>query len=106
MLMRVPQWAWKPLGIAALMLAIFLGGWRYGASRVEARVEAERAMLQRRLSQVADDLSEAEAALSAERAAREALAWEMENEASLDPGAALRRPSADSLRRLERRWEN
>ena len=105
MLMRVPKWAWTLLGISALMLTIFLWGWHYGASRVEARIEAERASLQRRLAQVADDLSEAEAELEEERAAREALAWELENEASLDPGAALRRPSPDSLRRLDRRWQ-
>ena len=40
MLTRVPKWAWKPLGISALMLAIFMAGWNYGANRVEARIEA------------------------------------------------------------------
>ena len=97
---------WKPLAALALAASIFLGGWHYGAGRVEARIEAERAQLQKRLVQVADDLSEAAAKLETEKAARAALAEELEHEAASDPGAALRRPSADSLRRLERRWSD
>ena len=97
---------WKPLAVLAVVAAIFLAGWHHGAGRVEARIEAERAQLQQRLAQVADDLSEAAAALESEKAARAALAEELEHEAASDPGAALRRPSADSLQRLERRWSD
>lgn len=95
---------WKPAAVLAVLAAVFAGGWHHGAGRVEARIEAERAALQRRLAQVADNLSEAAADLEIEKAARAALAQELEDEATSDPGAALRRPSADSLRRLERRW--
>ena len=31
---------WKPLAGFALLVAIFLWGWHYGANRVEARIEA------------------------------------------------------------------
>lgn len=106
MLIGLARTFWKPLAALALAAAIFMAGWRHGAGRVEARIEAERAQLQQRLAQVADDLSEAAAELENEKAARAALAEELEHEAASDPGAALRRPSADSLRRLERRWSD
>lgn len=94
------------IAVAGAFAAGFYGGSLKGAAEVAdlQRAQAEAtAALQQRIVRLGNDLSEKAAALDAEKAARAAIIKEVEDEAASD-GADLRRPSAASLRRLERRW--
>lgn len=103
---------WKPILAAVVVASAFLSGLHVGGLRGAAdvanlqREQAEAtASLNRRLVRLSNDLSEKAAALVTAQEAQAALAKEIEDEAAAD-GADMRRPSAASLRRLERRWAN
>jgi hypothetical protein len=97
----------NPYLITAALLAMILTGWqgyRMGGAASDARHAAATVQLQRDLFRAADDLSIAAAEIEAWRAAQTQATERFEDEARADPDAVHRRPSADSLRRLERLW--
>lgn len=99
----------KVYAIAGTICLILIGwagvkGYRLGEAAEAARWIEARAKLQEDLFNLADRHSEAAAELELLRADRETLAMEFEDEARSDPSSVDRRPSPDSLRRLESLW--
>lgn len=94
-------------GLAAILAAgLWLDhqGYARGHAAAERAAEANRARLQAEIDTANSALADRARELETERAARAALAMEIEDEARADPAASSRRPSADSLHRLSRRW--
>lgn len=89
---------------AALLALVWAHGLHTGTAREAARQAEAVRVLEDRLSEVSAANRAAAAELLARRAAQEALADVIEDEARRDPAADVRVPGADSLRRLERRW--
>lgn len=78
--------------------------WDRGYAAKEAEVQENTRRLERQLVQVSDRLSEALRQLEMERQERERLVQEVEDAARKDPDADRPALSADSVRRLRRRW--
>ena len=98
-------WRLAPyLAVLAIAVAVWWHG--YGVGRDAERLEqvAEIEALESRLADVSKANREAAAELEAARIAQDLLAMELEDEARNDPAAAGRKPTAESVRRLERRW--
>lgn len=101
----------KGYAIAGAVVLVMVGaagvkGYSLGGAAADARWAEDRAKLQRELFSAADRHSEAAAELERLRADRETLAMEFEDAARADPSSADRRPSPDSLRRLENLWRS
>jgi len=92
------------LAIAGAVGGAYVKGRADGAALTRAEQIEATAALQARIDEAAENLARVNAALLAARAARHQTAREIEDETRADPAAADRRPSPDSLRRLERRW--
>lgn len=94
----------------ALLLAGGWGEWRYyaghraGVEEVRSEVSLAAAHQRAALFDLRAKLAEKSAALEVAETARQSLVEGLENEAAQDPDAANRRPSDDSLRRLQERW--
>jgi hypothetical protein len=93
-----------------ILLGIAWGGWQYragysaGKAKIEAEISAATLRQKAQIFQLNTRLAEKTAALDAAQAARQSLVERLEHEAAADPDAIHRRPSADSLHRLKRRW--
>jgi hypothetical protein len=101
----------KACAIAGAVVLVMVGaagvkGYWMGEAAEAARWSEARAKLQDDLFAAAEQHSRAAAELAQERADRETLAMEFEDAARADPSAADRRPSPDSLRRLENLWRS
>lgn len=96
---------WIALGAVLAALTVSHGyAYRQGKGAEAARHEAARQALQADLFDLADRHSALAADLAEARAAQDTLLTEFEDDARRDPGSADRRPSPDSLRRLEALW--
>lgn len=96
---------WIALGALVAGLTFSHGyAYRHGVAAEAARWAEAREKLQDQVFDLADRHSEAAAELAALRAEQDTLAMEFEDAARADPDASSRRPSADSLRRLETLW--
>jgi hypothetical protein len=89
----------------AFLAGSHLWAYRSGVSAERVAQAEDRAKLQDDLFAAAERHSRAAAELALLRADRETLAMEFEDNARADPAAADRRPSPDSLRRLETLWQ-
>lgn len=92
--------------VLAMVGAAGVKGYRMGVSAEAARWIEARTKLQDDLFDLADRHSEVAAELERLRADRETLAMEFEDAARADPSAIDRRPSPDSLRRIEDLWRS
>lgn len=98
------------LRLAIALMACLAVTVAYARGRIDGRAMARAeqieatAELQARIDEAAENLTRVNAALLIARAERHQTAKEVEDETRADPAAADRRPSPDSLRRLERRW--
>ncbi|MDK3017633.1 hypothetical protein [Pseudodonghicola flavimaris] len=101
--MRGPAWLLLA-GLLASHTAVGWQAWVWATERAELREVAARAALEARLAGVSSRARAAALALQEAQAARAGRVEELEDEASADPAAAGRMPSADSLRRLRARW--
>lgn len=99
---------WLRLAPYAIGAGIIVGVWWHGhktgrqAERLDTVLQIEA--LETRLADVSAANRAAAAELEARRIAQATLSQELEDEARKDPDASRRVPTADSLRRLERRW--
>ena len=92
---------------AAVPLAYGYGRWvgvGVGAERQLARQAAATARLQGDYDAAARKVAALSAEIEGWREASRKLSMEIEDEARADPAASGRVPSADSVRRLTRRW--
>jgi hypothetical protein len=104
----IPLRGYAIAGAVALAMVGAAGvkGYRIGVAAEAARWAEDRVKLQHDLFDVAEQHSRTAAELAKLRAAQDTLQMEFEDAARADPAAVDRRPSPDSLRRLEGLWRS